>query len=265
MRHLTGFLLIFCIFFSAVPTEAYAQENHHPGTSSAVLSRFIDMLVESARTYWRFTDEAMEVNVISPSILLVNSQNPIDRHYRPESMINIANYVNTTRSPLYLEEGAGNAYIRMVASMREYGIADMAAVSGFRDFEHQTRIHNAQVERQARHFSMDEARRRAAMIVAAPGTSEHQTGLAVDVSSAEIGFALSVRFENTRAFRWLSENAHVYGFIIRYPRDSTDITGVIFEPWHLRYVGTEHSRRIFESSLTLEEYLINYVLGVWNE
>ena len=260
------FLLIFCIIFSAALTTVYGQQaNSRLRVVSSTFNRFIDMLSESARTYWDIQDNIPAVNILAPDILLVNRDNPIDRYYRPESMIDIARYVRSTRHSLYLEENAARAYIDMVNSMGDAGITDIAAVSGFRDFDHQTRIHNAEINRQANRFPREEARWRAAMIVAAPGTSEHQSGLAVDVSSAEVGFSLTTRFENTRSFRWLSQYAHNYGFIIRYPRDSTEITGVIFEPWHLRYVGIDHAARIFESGLTLEEYFIAYAGGIWSE
>jgi len=220
--------------------------------------------MDSAKTYFRVYEVA-EVSLLPPPVPLINIDNPLDRDFRPENMINISDYVRALRNPLMLEESAANAYIRMAASMHEYGITDMAAISGFRDWEHQNRIHNAQIERQARLMPIAEARIRAAMIVAPPGASEHQSGLAIDVSSAEVGFSLSARFENTRSFQWLSANAHTYGFIIRYPRDSTEITGVIFEPWHLRYVGIDHATRIFEAGVTLEEYLDMYMFGAWSE
>ena len=251
LKRLAVFLFVICIICSY---QLNAEPRHG---ASAVLNRFADVLMNGAKAYFGVHDTA-EVSLFPPPVPLINIDNQLDRNYRPENMINIASYVRAIRNPILLEENAANAYIRMVASMREYGITDMAAISGFRDWDHQNRLHNAQIERHARYLPMAEARARAATIVAPPGASEHQSGLAIDVSSAEVGFSLTARFENTRSFRWLSENAHTYGFIIRYPRDSTDITGFIFEPWHLRYVGAEHAIRIFEAGVTLEEYLEMY-------
>jgi len=260
------FLLTFCIVFSAACTAVYGQQqaNSRFSAVSGTFNRFMDMLSDSAKIYFGIDNDVAPVSVLMPNIPLINKDNPIDRYFRPENMIDIAKYVRTTRYSLLLEANAAKAYISMVSSMIADGITDLAAVSGFRDFEHQSRIHNAEINRQSNHFPREEARRRAAMIVAAPGTSEHQSGLAVDVSSAEVGFSLTTRFENTRSFRWISENAHNYGFIIRYPRDSTDITGVIFEPWHLRYVGIVHATRIYINNLTLEEYFAIYSRGGWN-
>lgn len=86
------------------------------------------------------------------------------------------------------------------------------------------------------------------------GTSEHNTGLGFDILQKG-NFTLSTSFENTEHFRWLMENAENYGFILRYAKDKTDITGIMYEPWHFRYVGVEHAKKINELGLCLEEYI----------
>jgi len=229
-----------------------------------VFSRFREVLEYGLRTYLR-VGEAVPVVLLAPPVMLVNGDNMLERDFRPENMIDISPYVRSQRSPLLLEENAGNAYIRMVASMREYGITNVAAISGFRDWDHQYNLHNNRINALARTMPIEQARIVAATIVAPPGASEHQSGLAIDISSACIGFSLSERFERTPAFAWIAENAYRYGFIVRYPRDSMDVTGVIFEPWHLRYVGADHAIRIFESGLLLEEYVEMYMYGAWSE
>ena len=95
----------------------------------------------------------------------------------------------------------------------------------------------------------NEAKKVAATIVAVPGTSEHHIGLAVDFNSVEESF------ENTKAFRWLQENAEDYGFVMRYPKDKKSITKIIYEPWHYRYVGVEHAKAMNDLGLCMEEYL----------
>ena len=85
--------------------------------------------------------------------------------------------------------------------------------------------------------------------MARPGTSEHNLGLAVDFNSVEQSF------ENTKAFKWLKKNCTDYGFILRYSESKLDITGVIYEPWHYRYVGRDNAKKIAASGLTLEEYI----------
>ena len=97
----------------------------------------------------------------------------------------------------------------------------------------------------------------AATIVARPGTSEHQTGLCCDITDryyAEKGWDL----ENTALYQWMSQHCQEYGFIVRYPKGKEDVTGIIYEPWHFRYVGVEAATYIMEHDLTLEEFLELY-------
>lgn len=187
--------------------------------------------------------------------ILVNRNNPVDSAYKPENMVNIAESVPATKNQVYLEEQAASSYIAMVAAMEADGVKDMAAVSGFRDYDYQQRIHEAEVNKQLKYYGEEEARRKAAMVVAAPGTSEHQLGLAIDVSSSENGYSLSESYGNTTSYKWLKENSYKYGFIMRYPEGKSDITGVIFEPWHLRYTGVQLAEKIYNSGLSMEEYL----------
>lgn len=89
---------------------------------------------------------------------------------------------------------------------------------------------------------------------AAPGRSEHQTGLAIDISCASEGFGLETTFADTPEGIWIAGNAHRFGFILRYPKDKEDITGYNYEPWHIRYVGCELAAHLYETGLTLDEY-----------
>lgn len=86
------------------------------------------------------------------------------------------------------------------------------------------------------------------------GTSEHNTGLGFDILQKG-SYYLTTQFESTEQFKWLTENAENYGFILRYQKDKTDITGIMYEPWHFRYVGVEHAKKINELGICLEEYI----------
>lgn len=97
--------------------------------------------------------------------------------------------------------------------------------------------------------SKSEAKKLAEQWVAIPGTSEHQLGIAVDIN------ADTTKSSSDDVYSWLAENAHKYGFIKRYPSDKTDITGVINEPWHYRYVGKEAALEIYSQGMCLEEYI----------
>ena len=128
-------------------------------------------------------------------------------------------------------------------------------VSAYRDFDHQTRNYNRKVNYYLnKGYSRADAEKEAATVVAVPGTSEHQLGLAVDIIDTRLWDLVEAQ-ENQPAQKWLLENSWRYGFIFRYPKDKIDVTGIIYEPWHYRYVGRELAEEIHNSGLTLEEYL----------
>lgn len=101
-----------------------------------------------------------------------------------------------------------------------------------------------------------EAEAEAATVVARPGTSEHQLGLAVDIVDTQLNSLVEAQ-ENLEGQQWLMENCWKYGFILRYPKGTTDVTGIIYEPWHYRYVGHELAAELHELGITLEEYIAN--------
>ncbi|MCI8417705.1 MAG: M15 family metallopeptidase [Lachnospiraceae bacterium] len=128
-------------------------------------------------------------------------------------------------------------------------------VSSYRTMEKQISLFDkkvAQFQRQG--YSWEEARRQAGTMVAVPGTSEHQLGLAVDLVSSEYT-GLDERQEETGSYQWLVKHCAEYGFILRYPNNKTEQTGIIYEPWHFRYVGVEAAREIMDQGICLEEYL----------
>ncbi|WP_404349185.1 M15 family metallopeptidase [Sutcliffiella horikoshii] len=124
---------------------------------------------------------------------------------------------------------------------------ELYARSGFRSYETQEAIFKNEVAT----FGYEQA----VLYVALPGTSEHQTGLAMDITAKSVGLELVEAFEGTAEGKWLAENAHHYGFILRYPKGKTNITGYAFEPWHFRYVGVEIAGEIYAKGLTFEEYM----------
>ena len=105
-------------------------------------------------------------------------------------------------------------------------------------------------------LDIDEAEEMAATVVARPGTSEHQLGLAVDIVDSR-SYSLTDYQATLPAQKWLMAHSWEYGFILRYPDDKTDVTGIIYEPWHYRYVGKELAKELYNAGLTLEEYLQN--------
>lgn len=110
-------------------------------------------------------------------------------------------------------------------------------------------------------YSAEEAKIEAAKSVAVPGTSEHQLGLAVDIVDVN-NQNLDSSQEHTPVQKWLMENSWKYGFILRYPKGKSEITGIIYEPWHYRYVGKEAAADIVERGITLEEYLAEEIPAI---
>lgn len=145
-----------------------------------------------------------------------------------------------------LRQIAADALEELFKASDEAGV-ELYAQSGFRSFERQEAIFATNVERHGEE--------KANTYSARPGESEHQTGLVMDVTSRAIGFTLEIEFEDTEEGKWVRDNAHKYGFIIRYPEGKESITQYQYEPWHLRYVGIEAATDIYNENLTLEQYL----------
>ncbi len=139
---------------------------------------------------------------------------------------------------------------QMICDAKKEGII-LWISSGYRSIDLQTRLFKRQIEREKSKevISNEEAEKRAARIVARPHTSEHNTGLAIDFNGVEDNFY------TTKEYKWLINNAHKYGFIERYQKKWQSHTGVIYEPWHFRYVGKEAAPLVRESGLCLEDYI----------
>ncbi len=135
-----------------------------------------------------------------------------------------------------------------VAGARAEGLSVFLS-SGYRGYEEQQYLFNRKVEQYGEE--------QAATIVSRPGTSEHQTGLACDITD-EYYELKNESLENTALYQWMSRHCQEYGFIVRYPKDKEEITGIIYEPWHFRYVGVEAATYMVEHNLCLEEFVALY-------
>ena len=167
----------------------------------------------------------------------------------------------------------------MVDEMKHAGVTDIWVTSAYRNYEYQKRIftdnvkkeltisektyeffgyeylYNTYLSKGLDTLSPADAEKVALSYSAAPGSSEHQTGLCIDFTTQSLWGDLNTDFEKTDAFQWLSQNAYKFGFILRYPQGKEAITGYTYEPWHYRFVGREAATDIFYSNMTLEEYL----------
>ena len=179
-------------------------------------------------------------------ILLVNSWNYLPDHYTTE--------LGITQNGLKVSVVCQDALAEMLKGLRQAGHA-VRIKSANRTTGDQRYLHNNKVQQYINMgYSQEEAKAIAATIVAIPGTSEHQLGLAVDL--ADVNYLTLNRHQETMpAQKWLMEHCWEYGFILRYPNEKSEITGIIYEPWHYRYVGKELALKIRDSGLCLEEYL----------
>lgn len=179
--------------------------------------------------------------------VLVNKEYALDENYVPEQLvypdIPFADYS-------FYEKRQMDVYAavwleKLFAVAREDGIS-LAGVSGYRSYATQTAVYQNKVNRNGQEY--------ADMYSARPGKSEHQTGYAIDVSGASVGYALYTSFGASTEGKWLAEHAHKYGYIIRYEEDKTEITGYAYEPWHIRFVGRKLAKYLHRHHLTMEEY-----------
>lgn len=177
------------------------------------------------------------------NLVVVNMGREMPSGYKPE----LSEILSTG---YYMDARVVPFYEKMYKAAKEEGII-LTPYSGYRSYERQERNYKNLTEQYMSQYSLSrkEAAKKAASVILPPGTSEHNLGLAMDICNTKNSFA------NTKEYKWLTENAHKYGFILRYTADKMNITGIVDEPWHWRYVGVEYAEEIKNSGLCLEEYL----------
>ena len=186
------------------------------------------------------------VNVDDELLTVVNPWNPLPEDWACDLV--------TLSDGRRVDSRCYEAFEEMMAACRDAGYAPFLC-SAYRTQETQQSLYDNKVQRLMNSgMGEEEAKVEAAKAVAIPGTSEHQLGLAVDIVDANMQ-DLTDEQEKTETQKWLMANSWRYGFIHRYPNDKTDITGIIYEPWHYRYVGKAAAQDIFNRDITLEEYV----------
>ena len=190
-------------------------------------------------------------------LLLVNHQNSLERSYEPNDLKQLDCDTNPVNPKSYysLRATPAEAITLMMTAMKNSGIEGVQVSSSYRSYDRQKKIVDDYIAYQMSEYSLsyESAKKIVLKTSAEPGHSEHQTGLSVDFVQGTT--SLTKNFENSTAFAWLSENAHKFGFILRYPENKTDITGYDYEPWHYRFVGRTIASRIYEAGICYEEYL----------
>ncbi|MDF2556596.1 MAG: carboxypeptidase [Bacillales bacterium] len=178
--------------------------------------------------------------------VLVNKLNALNPDYVPKNLIvpEIPFSFTEFRPQKLMRADAANALEALFAKAKQEGI-ELNAISGYRSYEYQHKLFSRNIK----------ANPKANLFSSRPGESEHQTGLAIDISSPSVDNRLVQSLGETKEGKWLEANAPEFGFIIRFPKEKENITRYRYEPWHIRYVGKDVAKRIMDNNLTLEEYL----------
>lgn len=187
-------------------------------------------------------------------LTLVNTTHTLTAEDIPNDLMDVK-YTSSARKTQQLREYACKALEALYQEMQAAGYYNMAVYSGFRTYTYQDTLFNTYTSNEMANnpsLTREEAEAIVLTYSTRPGTSEHQTGLAVDMDT--LG-TFSTDFEYEPEYEWLQENAWKFGFILRFPKDKVDITTIQFEPWHYRFVGRYHAQKIHASGLCLEEYV----------
>ena len=188
--------------------------------------------------------DAKETTYLYKNYILLNKYNLVSKTYKPKNLVQ----VNTeyAKENLLLTEETKNQFILMAEAAKKENLT-LYAVSGYRDYNYQKNLYD-------KYYSID--KEKANEYSSKPGHSEHHTGLAIDISNKTTSYE---EFDKTEEFKWMQENAHKYGFILRYPKDKTNETLYQYEPWHYRYVGIKISTYIKKHNISFEEYYVKHI------
>lgn len=179
--------------------------------------------------------------------VIVNKDRYLPDGYEPPDLVvpDVAFSYDGVLEKSHMRKEAAGALEKLFKAAKSDDL-DLRAVSGYRSYKRQVSIYNNNVATKGKAYTD--------RVSARPGTSEHQTGLAIDVSGPGIGYGLEQSFGKTAEGKWLKQHAAEYGFVIRYKKGADAITGYTWEPWHIRYVGKEVAQDVTAKDLTLEEY-----------
>ena len=243
MKQMFALFLAVCLLLS-VPACAQEEED--------TVLEFSAQEAGTQETPWAYPIAREILEDPDGVILLVNKENLLDKTYPPEETLVDISLRKTSSSNMQGRDIAVEALGRLFEGAEAAGYT-LYVDSAYRSYRTQEVMHYNRVES----MGYDDG------YVQSAGASEHQTGMAFDVVNKEwADRKLNSEFANTQEAQWMASNCAQYGFIIRYPADKEEITGIAYEPWHLRYVGEEVAGYIMENSLTLEEFTEEYLRAI---
>lgn len=220
------------------------NKNNSSASSSSVTS--------SSQTNKTASEPPSKIDKTDWKLYLVNEQNPLPDNWKIETKV-----LKGPNYPINGKEVDARIYDALIAMMdaaRESG-HELLVCSAYRNYQYQVKLFDQEKNKHTRQGKTEqEAYAIAKTAVAIPGTSEHNLGLAVDIVALSHQ-TLDESLMDTKEIKWLYENSYRYGFIVRYPQGKSEITKIMYEPWHYRYVGVEAATEIMQNGLCLEEYL----------
>lgn len=222
-------------------------------------------------------DYKIDISVFAPSLntteakylSVYNKVHLIGEDYNPGTLKELDKSITLSGKSISLEEKTAEAASALIAEMRARGFSGIYVTSGYRSFAYQKQLYNYYfAEEKSKHpsWSDEQIKNEVLTYSAYPGTSEHQSGLCMDLFvypgmtdlvnyGNETPAANDKGFAETEEYKWLKQNAHKFGFILRYPEDKTSVTGYSYESWHYRFVGVSAATKIYNEGKTLEEYM----------
>ncbi|MBQ8248764.1 MAG: D-alanyl-D-alanine carboxypeptidase family protein [Clostridia bacterium] len=191
-------------------------------------------------------EEYMNPGNTDEFLTLVNINNKLGADHIPQDLTSVVDTRQDGRETQMLRKNAAMSLEAMFKELRAAGYEDVSVTSAYRSYSYQEYLFNMYLAQYNNDYDY------VASFSNPPGSSEHQTGLCADLHNLP---GADKSFANEAAYTWLKENCWKFGFILRYPEDKTEVTGISFEPWHYRYVGRYHAQKMYQMNMCLEEYL----------
>lgn len=217
-----------------------------------LLGKVFSIVTAAAALLGGSMEAAMPDKNIDGTLFLVNRQHAVSEAYVPDGLRKTEVY-GMSQS---MREDAAAALEELFAAAKDEAGYGLSTVSGYRSYSKQSTIY---ARKKATTGSVEAADK----LVAQPGTSEHQLGMAMDIARKGSS-ALNSRFGDTKEGQWVYENCYRFGFIVRYLEGFEDVTGYSYEPWHIRYVGKEQAEKIYRSGVPMETYMSGLKLEIYD-
>lgn len=241
MKKILILFVLIVIIITAIILGVYISYNFQE-KSEVLQEKMISNTTNQTNVVVLDENEKQKKEITDWRLVLVNYENALPADFEP-----MLSNIDTTRQ---FDSRAIEYLLAMQKQMKKDGVRGAWVQSAYRSVDYQEKLYNEKVEELiSQGMSKEEAEKVTSQNINKPEASEHNLGLAVDFNYVDMSF------EKTEAFAWLQENAEEYGFILRYKKEKEDITKVVYEPWHWRFVGKEHAVAMNDLDMCLEEYI----------